>query len=316
MHNFSLTWVPFTPPIATLSIKGSRHGQGQPAFLERGPDGVRIGLERVSYPKVVENLKKTRLGSVSHPEASRAHKGELSEGGAARADMPTLVTPEGRAYRIENKAQLEVFANGRTDIGYKLKGNISQLLGFDIIGSDRSGKHEASGFFCVEDTFTTWMYHDGMTVAIPLFGSAPQRFKQLQERASIQFSLPTFKRMVSAPGKRSEDGWWCGSPPAAVAAGLPDGASIYGIPKPATDGIGMPAAQGEVAVPDYGAAARSNLAPTDLVTAPERLVACQSGLDQRACATKLPQIKPWISPRRPPTPELSLFPCDLSLACR
>ena len=139
--------------------------------------------------------------------------------------MPTLVTPEGRVQRIDNKAQLDEFADDRPDIGYKLKGNISQLLGFDIIGADRSGRHEASGYFCVQDTFTTWMYHDGVAFAIPLFGSAPQRFKQLKERASIQFSLPTFKRLVSDPGKRSEDGWWCGSPPAAVVAGLPDGAS-------------------------------------------------------------------------------------------
>ena len=188
---------------------------------------------------------------MSCPEVRRS-PGELSEGG--RAGMPTLVTPEGCAYRIENKAELDVFADGRPQkIGYKLKGNIAQLLGFDIIGSDRSGKHEASGYFCVEDTLTTWMYHDSVPVAIPLFGSAPQRFKQLQDRASIQFSLPTFKRMASTPGKRSDDGWWCGSSPPAVAAGLPDGASIYGIPKAATEVTGMPAAQGEVGVPDYGA---------------------------------------------------------------
>ena len=230
--------------------------------------------------------------------------------------MPTLVTPEGRAHRIENKFQLDAFADGRTDINYKLKGNISQLLGFDIIGSDRSGKHEASGFFCVEDCFTTWMYHDGVTVAIPLFGSAPQRFKQLKERASIQFSLPTFKRLVSVPGKRSEDGWWCGSPPAAVAAGLPDGASIYTIPKPATGGTVMPAAQGEVGVPDYGVAACSNLAPTDLVTAPARAVARRRGLNHRVCAPKLAQIKPWFIPNRPPSPEFSRFDRVLSFVAQ
>ena len=211
--------------------------------------------------------------------------------------MPTLVTPEGRAHRIENKAQLDVFAAGRPDIDGKHKGNISQLLGFDIVGSDRLGKHEASGYFCLEDIFTTWMYHADVAVGIPLFGSAPQRFTQLQERASIRFSLATFKRIAAAPGKRSEDGWWCGSPPPAVVAGLPDGASIYDIPKAATERTGRPAAQAEVRLPDF-ASTTSNLerAGRSFSSSAGSLeVSFGAFLCSSACCTRirfLPRVKP------------------------
>ena len=147
--------------------------------------------------------------------------------------MPTLVTPKGHTYRIASKHELDEFASGRPDVGFQLKGNISQLLRLNNVGSDRAGRHNAAQYFCVEDELTTWMYHDSVDVVIPLFGSAPQRFSQLKERAIFQSSLPTFKRLCANPGKRSEDGWWCGPPPPAVVAGLPDGTDIYGIRKPA-----------------------------------------------------------------------------------
>ena len=44
--------------------------------------------------------------------------------------MPTLVLPDATIFRILDKAALKVWAAGR-GIGWKLRENLSQLLGFD-----------------------------------------------------------------------------------------------------------------------------------------------------------------------------------------
>ena len=58
--------------------------------------------------------------------------------------MPTLVTPEGRAHRIENKAQLDVFAAGRPDIGWKLNDGTAAAAQVPGIANSRAVAHSSN----------------------------------------------------------------------------------------------------------------------------------------------------------------------------
>ena len=138
--------------------------------------------------------------------------------------MPTLVTPELRIYHIESVAQLNEFAKA-SKIDWQLRGNIAQLLGFASVGSDRTCRHQASNYFVLHKA--TWMYHRDVEVAIPLFGSLPTKFASLKalSTTAVHMSLATFKRLVSTPGKVSDDGWWSDQPPEVLQL-LSNGSSI------------------------------------------------------------------------------------------
>ena len=164
--------------------------------------------------------------------------------------MPTLVLPDRTVQRIPDKAALKIWAADR-GIAWKLRENISQLLRFDPSPTAGTTTGRSRGdHFLLEDT--TWMYHANQPKAIPLFGSYPNKFQQLKAQASIGFSLATFKRLDEKRGQPSDDGWWVGNEPAAVAF-LPDGGSLRGIDVSGDDAA-APAAQPPLAqLPDYGA---------------------------------------------------------------
>ena len=148
--------------------------------------------------------------------------------------MPELVTPELTLVRIAHKEALDKYATARTAAGarvnYQLKANLAQLLGFDQVGSDRNKRWEATDgtrgtFYNLADV--SWFYHADIREAIPLFGTAAAKHRQLKNQHGITDGVDVFKKVVG--GKRSsKEGWFCGLPPPALAT-LPDGTSIIGL---------------------------------------------------------------------------------------
>ena len=94
-----------------------------------------------------------------------------------------LVMPERTVWRIADKDVLKTWADERT-IGRRLMENLSQLLGFDIIGSSGSrAGHGRENYFLLHEA--TWMYHEAQSDVVPLFGSGPNKFKQLKASTSV-----------------------------------------------------------------------------------------------------------------------------------
>ena len=162
--------------------------------------------------------------------------------------MPTLVLPDKTIQRVANKEALRIWADSR-GIKWKLRENLSQLLGFDPAPTQGStAGRTREGHYLLQDT--TWMYHADRQTALPLFGSFPIKFDQLKKAATVGFGVSTFKRMCS-DRRQSDDGWWVGDEPAAVAA-LPDGSSLLDITLPTTPAT-LPATQlPAVSLPVYG----------------------------------------------------------------
>jgi len=95
--------------------------------------------------------------------------------------------------------------------GWKLAGNLRQLLSFDVVSADRTCRHEAGGkgnkYYRGEDT--SWFYNPAVSTAVPLFGSIRKKHKALVDQYKpTGLSLPTFKRMLNDPvPSRVVDGW-------------------------------------------------------------------------------------------------------------
>ena len=122
--------------------------------------------------------------------------------------MPELVTPELTLVRVADKEALNEYATARTAAGARvdkhLKANLSQLLGFDQVGNDRSKRWEAkdgtrSTFYNLADV--SWFYHADIREAIPLFGTAAAKHRQLKLQHGITFGYDVFKKVVE--GNRS-----------------------------------------------------------------------------------------------------------------
>ena len=123
--------------------------------------------------------------------------------------MPELVTPELTLVRVADKEALNEYATARTAAGARvdkhLKANLSQLLGFDQVGNDRSKRWEAkdgtrSIFYNLADV--SWFYHADIREAIPLFGTAAAKHRQLKLQHGITFGYDVFKKVVE--GNRRE----------------------------------------------------------------------------------------------------------------
>ena len=148
--------------------------------------------------------------------------------------MPVLVTPERTVYRLADKAALASYVDTRTAAGhrvdYQLKANLAQLLGFDSVGKDRTKRWEAvdgarGKFYNLSDV--SWFYHREVRVAVPLFGKAADKLRQMKEQHGLTDGKDVFKQVME--GKRtSREGWSCGLPPSALAT-LSDGDSIIGL---------------------------------------------------------------------------------------
>ena len=154
--------------------------------------------------------------------------------------MSTLITPapERALWHFPDKEALKEWAWDRS-MHWKLRENLSQLLGFDDIGSSgaRTG-HEREDYFLLQDI--TWMYHEKQRDVIPLFGTGPKKYQQLTQRVTnIGFKLRKFQKMLASKGTRSDDGWWVGEQPAAVAS-LPNGSSVFGIARVPKKTFGRP----------------------------------------------------------------------------
>ena len=140
-----------------------------------------------------------------------------------KAVMPELVTPELTLVRVADKEALDKYATARTAAGarvdYHLKGNLSQLLGFDHVGNDRSKRWEAKDgtrgtFYNLADV--SWFYHADIREAIPLFGTAAAKHRQLRLQHGITDGVDVFKKVVEG-NRSSREGWFCGLPPPALA---------------------------------------------------------------------------------------------------
>ena len=140
--------------------------------------------------------------------------------------MPTLITPERTAWRISSRQDLKDFC-AREKIGWQLEANLAQLLGLANVGRGRTGGREREGYFRLDAA--SWFCNRQLSICVPVFGSAPDKWNELKQKYTLTCSLPTFKRLIQFPGRVSEDGWSCVSEPAQVAA-LADGASVLNIP--------------------------------------------------------------------------------------
>ena len=132
------------------------------------------------------------------------------DGGAGEPNEG-MVTPERKIARVADKTGLNEFVaayNAKEEhkkIDAKLKACIGQLLGFDKVGDDRHTRRTAEGFFNAANA--TWFCKGDIDAPIPVFGSAPEKYRQLNQLATVSHAFATFKRLVATPGKVSEDGW-------------------------------------------------------------------------------------------------------------
>jgi hypothetical protein len=159
--------------------------------------------------------------------------------------MPTLVTLEGTIWRITSREELKNFCRQRA-IDWHLESNLAQLLGLAIVGDGRSGGRERGGYFRLDTG--SWFRHSSLDLHVPVFGSAPQKYKQLCEKYKVACSLATFKRLIEKPGRLSEDGWFCVEQPATVAQ-LANGSSVRNMPALQS----QPAQQDRPQLPDFAA---------------------------------------------------------------
>ena len=137
--------------------------------------------------------------------------------------MPELVTPELTLVRVADKEELNEYATARTAAGARvdkhLKANLSQLLGFDQVGNDRSKRWEAKDgtrgtFYNLADA--SRFYRADIPEAIPLFGTAAAKHRQLKLQHGITDGVDVFKKVVEG-NRSSREGWFCGLPPPALA---------------------------------------------------------------------------------------------------
>ena len=71
----------------------------------------------------------------------------------------------------------------------------------------RNAKHEVEDYFLLREA--SWMYHDDVSVAVPLFDLAPAKLSQWKQQYGDSIgsmSMSTFKRLLQT-GKRSTTGW-------------------------------------------------------------------------------------------------------------
>jgi hypothetical protein len=143
--------------------------------------------------------------------------------------MPMLVIPERTVHTIIDRAALADLVQ-RRKLGWKLHGNLRQLLGFDAVGADRNKRGEAGGkglenkYYRFEDV--SWFYNPEVATAVPLFGSQREKHSTLKATFGITFSEDTFNRVTSSdPPSRVVEGWQRRRGPQ-----LGDGASLIGLP--------------------------------------------------------------------------------------
>ena len=104
--------------------------------------------------------------------------------------MQVLVTPERTVWHMESRSDLKAYTDAHK-IGWKLAGNLRQLLGYDKVcthgDNARSGRSKASQYFLLSSA--TWMYRVDDSVVIALFGSqkASARVGGVQQRCNVRF---------------------------------------------------------------------------------------------------------------------------------
>ena len=143
-----------------------------------------------------------------------------------------LVTPERIVHKIPDRAALADLVQ-RHKLGWKLHGNLRQLLGFDKVGAGRKQRGEAGipGLTGIENKYyrfedVTWFYNAEVSTAVPLFGSQREKHGTLKATFGIKFSERDFNRMLSSDlPSRVIEGWQQRRGPQ-----LGDGASLIGLP--------------------------------------------------------------------------------------
>ena len=118
--------------------------------------------------------------------------------------MRMLVTPERIVHTIPDRAALADLVQSHK-LGWKLHGNLRQLLGFDKVGAGRQQRREADGtgienmYYRFEDV--TWFYHADVSTALPLSSppapsaAAPQGWRWEQQHP---FERPTARALTRA----------------------------------------------------------------------------------------------------------------------
>ena len=172
------------------------------------------------------------------------------------AEVRTLVTPDRRIYRFQHESQLDAWCT-QHNIGWKLKGNLKQLLGWKET-RNASTRWEAEDYFRLEHGRETWLSHPEIPHAIPLFGDGAKKLKQLQQLHPVAFSRTRWFAFLG--DKVSRDGWVHSARPAAVAR-LDNGGSLLQL---AACSVTV-AAQ----LPDFAASALGALAAQESATAVE-----------------------------------------------
>ena len=137
------------------------------------------------------------------------------------AEVRTLVTPDRRIYRFQHESQLDAWCT-QHNIGWKLKGNLKQLLGWKET-RNASTRWEAEDYFRLEHGRETWLSHPEIPHATPLFGDGAKKLKQLQQLHPVAFSRTRWFAFLG--DKVSRDGWVHSARPNAVAR-LDNGGSL------------------------------------------------------------------------------------------
>lgn len=135
----------------------------------------------------------------------------------------------------------------------------------------------------------SWFYRADIQEAIPLFGTAAAKHRQLKLQHGITDGVDVFKKVMEG-NRSSREGWFCDLPPPALAT-LPDRASIIGLAAARSHG-----AAGTVLPDAPPVAITASPAATAAVTAPVALVVPAAALNTAAaiCTLSLAATRSWV----------------------
>ena len=87
--------------------------------------------------------------------------------------MPTLVLSDRSIWHVSSKAELNTFCEEH-GVGWKLEGNLAQLLRLAPVGRGSTSGRQRGGYFLLDSG--SWLRHPSLSYHVPVFGSAPEKY--------------------------------------------------------------------------------------------------------------------------------------------
>ena len=148
--------------------------------------------------------------------------------GGEGATMPCILSPDWKLHRIPDDKTEAAAAVAKLvkelNIGWRLAGNLRQLCGVDVVGTDRTQRKEASGWKLL--SLPRWLRHDESNIFFIVSGDLTKAFAKMPELAASGISFSMFKKILNGELKEKA-GWRRHEQPAFVET-LSDGASLAG----------------------------------------------------------------------------------------